>query len=124
GYSTFKLADFVQAAVISKVTPSYPEEAKNIGLSGMVYVRVLIDEKGRVEKVCADPKLSSTSQSALVEAAQNEDQKWTFKPNFGFPRVPKRLKGRYLEDILGFSFLPTDHEQANKGDKKNSTKQH
>jgi TonB family protein len=106
GYSTFKLADFVQAAVINKVKPTYPEEGRGRGLAGRVYVRILIDEKGNVERVCADLDMSSTSEKRLIKAAENAAKQWTFKPNFGFPKVPKTLKGRYLEDTLAFDFKP------------------
>jgi len=97
GYSTFKLSDFVQTAATTKAAPTYPEDAKKLGRSGWVYVRVLIDQKGRVERACADTRLSSTSESTLVEAAEKAAKRWKFKSNFGLPQVPKTLKGRYLE---------------------------
>jgi TonB family protein len=120
GLSTFKESDFVQLAVVRKVLPTYPEEARRLGLSGLVHVRILIDEKGRVARACADPKLSSISDTLFVEAAQSAAKQWRFKPYFGFSKVPKTLKGKYLEDALEFKFVPTGQEKTRECDKKGS----
>ena len=37
--------------LINRVTPRYPEAARQAGLEGTVWVKILVDEKGKVPKV-------------------------------------------------------------------------
>lgn len=59
----------------SRVTPDYPETAKQLKIQGIVIVEILIDETGKVEKaeaLCGADLISAAS----VEAAR----KWKFNP--------------------------------------------
>jgi len=109
GYATFRASDFIETGVIKKVTPKYPEEARKLGQSGRVYVRILIDEWGYVKKACVDSSLSSTSDRSLTELAEKSAIQWRYRRNFGFPVVPKGFKGKHLEGVIGFNFSPPTH---------------
>lgn len=67
---------------INRVTPIYPQVARQINHSGSVVVEVVISEDGRV--------ISATAISGSVilrEAAETAARKWIFKPTIlnGFP---------------------------------------
>ncbi len=63
------------AEAISKVPPTYPLTAQKMGVTGVVQVRVSIDERGRVTKVTA-----ISGQYVLRPAAEEALMKWKFKP--------------------------------------------
>ncbi len=60
----------------NKVMPKYPEAAKKDHLQGKVLLDVLVDAKGRVEKV----KVVKTDAQIFNEAAIASAKEWTFKP--------------------------------------------
>ena len=60
---------------ITKVPPSYPQAARERNISGLVRLRVLVCEHGRVveaKTVQSVPELDQAAAEALVQ--------WTFKP--------------------------------------------
>ncbi len=59
-----------------KVMPTYPEAAKKDHLQGKVTLNVLIDAKGRVEKV----EVLKTDAEVFNAAAIASAKEWTFKP--------------------------------------------
>ncbi len=66
----------VMPEVVKKVMPEYPEAAKKDQIQGKVTLHVLVDAKGRVEKV----QVSKTDAPILNEAAITSVKEWTFKP--------------------------------------------
>ena len=77
------------------IKPFYPPEAKTKGLSGTVHVRVLIDQGGRVVKVCAVfPRSEPKPDQSLVSSAIRFVEQGRFRPNFGQP-VRSRLAPKY-----------------------------
>jgi TonB family protein len=81
-------------AVLNRVEPTYPIEAKRRRLSGRVTVRILVNSEGEVDQVCG-----TGSHEILREAAENAAAQWRF-------RVPK-LNGwslPYVEGNLTFEF--------------------
>jgi protein TonB len=63
------------AAVVTKVAPEYPPMAKQLKLSGMVEVELVVGENGAVESatpVSGSPVLTRPAVEAL--------KKWKFKP--------------------------------------------
>jgi TonB family protein len=63
-------------AILSKVTPTYPELARRMHVSGKVVLRVTIDADGRV----SGTKVES-GHALLVQAAQNAVSHWRFAPS-------------------------------------------
>ncbi len=58
-----------------RVSPTYPQIAKNIGVKGAVTVEVLIDEQGRVASI-----QKTTGPELLKRAAIDAIKKWKFRP--------------------------------------------
>jgi TonB family protein len=69
-----------------RVTPLYPATAKTAGVSGVVRVFVLIDEKGKVTVK------GSEGHAMLKQAAEDAARKWTFLPTMVGNRLV-RLSG-------------------------------
>lgn len=61
---------------VRTVPPVYPEEMKRDGVSGVVTVSILIDEKGNVQ----EPKVVKASHEAFSQPALDALSKWKFKP--------------------------------------------
>lgn len=61
---------------IRTVAPSYPEQLKDAGVSGVVVVRVVVDERGNV----TNPVVEKSTNEAFNESAINAVAKWRFKP--------------------------------------------
>lgn len=60
---------------ISKPPPSYPKEAKDAGISGSVYVKITVDETGKVisaQGVCGPAELVASAEKAI--------RNWQFEP--------------------------------------------
>jgi protein TonB len=64
---------------ITRIEPQYPEIAREAGVSGTVYVRVLVGKDGRVRDALVEPKHSIPM---LDEAALEAARRWVFKPAF------------------------------------------
>lgn len=60
----------------TKVMPKYPDAAKKDHLQGKVYLNVLVDVKGRVEKV----EVLKTDAQIFNDAAIAAAKEWTFQP--------------------------------------------
>ena len=58
-----------------KVNPVYPRQAKNLRMTGVVKVELVIDEKGKVAKV-----ENASGPSLLKNAARSAIKRWQFKP--------------------------------------------
>lgn len=61
---------------VRTVPPKYPTEQKRDGVSGLVTINCVIDEKGNV----TEPKVLKTTHSAFSEPALEALSKWKFKP--------------------------------------------
>ena len=59
------------------VTPSYPEDALNHGIEGVVWVKVLIDKKGAVKRAVV---IKRTGTESFEDASVKAAQQWEFKP--------------------------------------------
>jgi TonB family protein len=83
----------IQGSALKKVTPDYPPEAKEAGVSGKVEVEVTISEEGRVIEAIA-----ISGPELLREAAVQAAKEWVFKPTKA-DGVPVKVRG-----ILTFNF--------------------
>jgi TonB family protein len=72
---------------ISKVAPHYPEAARDLREQGVVVVRVLVDESGRVILACA-----ISGSRGLLEASERAAYGWRFSPTL-LSGVPVKVKG-------------------------------
>jgi protein TonB len=61
---------------VRTVPPEYPGALKRSGVSGIVNVTCLIDEKGDVQEVT----LEKASDDAFIQPALDAVKKWKFKP--------------------------------------------
>jgi protein TonB len=61
---------------VRTVPPVFPEDMRRDGVSGVVTVSILIDEKGNVQ----EPKVVKTSHEAFSQPAMDALAKWKFKP--------------------------------------------
>jgi TonB family protein len=110
GFSKFqplRISHYVENAAVNKITPQYPPAARADGIKGTVRVRVLINNRGLVERTCPEyVKDRRRPDRSLVIAAEAAALQWTFGPNFGLepePRGPVRLN--YAQGVLIFNFV-------------------
>lgn len=61
---------------VRTVAPSYPEQLKDAGVSGLVVVRVVVDDHGNV----TNPVVEKSTNQAFNQAAIDAVAKWRFKP--------------------------------------------
>jgi protein TonB len=61
---------------VRTVPPEYPGALKRSGVSGIVTVNCLIDEKGDVQEIT----LEKASEDAFIQPALEAVRKWKFKP--------------------------------------------
>ena len=61
---------------VRTVPPDYPREMQRDGVSGVVMVSCMIDEKGDVQEV----SIEKSSNSAFNPSAMAAVKKWKFKP--------------------------------------------
>ena len=62
--------------VVSKVMPSYPEEAREKKIEGVVVIVLVIDEAGAI----ADAEVLESPDALLSKAALEAVRQWTFQP--------------------------------------------
>lgn len=80
--------------ILKRIEPVYPPEAKSKHLQGRVSVRVLVNRKGEVERVCG------TGQRLLRSAAEDASLQWLFRtPELNGQKVA------YVEATLIFDFV-------------------
>ena len=107
GFSKLKprrMADFVNHSTVEKHSPQFPPAAEARGLTGTVYVKILINKQGFVERTCpAYIKGKPRPDRTLVVAAEAAALQWTFAPNFGIEPVGG-IRFDYLQDELVFEF--------------------
>ena len=68
--------DVKEPVELTRVQPTYPEEARKNRVQGRVVLEAVIDEKGNVTKVEAIESPDPTLTDAAIEAVK----KWTYKP--------------------------------------------
>ncbi len=66
----------VRPVPVKTPPPEFPSDMQRQGISGVVAVRVVIDEKGAVEE-CS---VSKSSHAEFEQAAVNAVKNWKFKP--------------------------------------------
>jgi len=69
-------------AIVTRVSPSYPELARRMHVSGKVMLLVTIDPDGKVTATKVE-----SGHALLAPAAQDAVSRWRFAPN---PRPPSR----------------------------------
>ncbi len=107
-YKPARQSHFVQRTVKTKVQPIYPPEAVLRGIQGWVYVKILVNLDGNVERVCAsgpDEALKRASETAVLE--------WKFKPYFGAANPADAGALKYVEDSIPFHFVLDKVERTN-----------
>ncbi|HEX2855065.1 MAG TPA: energy transducer TonB [Opitutaceae bacterium] len=71
------LADSKEPPVpVRTVSPAYPEAMRRSGVSGVVQVSCLIDERGQV----LEPRIERSSEISFEKPALEALKKWKFKP--------------------------------------------
>jgi outer membrane biosynthesis protein TonB len=101
-----RITHFAQKAVLTKVSPEYPEELRGAGTDAEVMVRILVSRQGLVERTCpAQAPGKAQPDVRLVVAAEAAARRWTFRPNFGFDEGAKP-RFDYVEDVLVLRFVP------------------
>ncbi|HEV7395194.1 MAG TPA: energy transducer TonB [Pyrinomonadaceae bacterium] len=60
---------------VSRVTPAYPQMAKNAGISGLVRIKIVVDEAGSVAGI-----VWAEGPMLLRQAAQDALRQWKFQP--------------------------------------------
>lgn len=99
-YKPVRQSHFVHQTVKTKVQPIYPPEAVRRGIQGWVYVKILVNLDGNVERACAsgpDETLKRASEAAVLE--------WKFKPYFGAANAASAGTLKYVEDSIPFHFV-------------------
>ncbi|MFZ5495111.1 MAG: energy transducer TonB [Verrucomicrobiota bacterium] len=77
GFNSVLAAAGVEPPVpVRTVPPVYPDDMRRDGVSGVVTVSILIDEKGNVQ----EPKVVKTTHEAFSQPALDALSKWKFKP--------------------------------------------
>jgi TonB family protein len=74
GTSLFEVGSLSEKAT-SKVLPVYPQMARNQGVSGLVRVKIVVDESGSVASI-----VWSEGPMLLRQAAQDALRQWKFQP--------------------------------------------
>jgi TonB family protein len=101
-YSTVRIEQFARGAIIKRVQPDYPPEAIQAAVEGRVSLKVLVNEKGLVEKACA-----FDGAQQLRRAAEKAALQWKFKPGYGLafirPKTEKNPKN-FAEAHIVFEF--------------------
>ncbi len=87
-----KSGGVLQGSAIKRVQPSYPQAAKEAGVSGAVIVEVVIDEAGFVTSARA-----VSGDAMLIDAAVEAAQQWEF--------TPTALKGEPVRVIGTITFM-------------------
>jgi protein TonB len=73
---------------VRTIAPEFPEQLLREGVSGLVLVNCLIDEKGTVQ----DMRIEKASNELFVKPAMQALSKWRFKPaQSGGNKVPLRV---------------------------------
>jgi len=111
GFSKLKTMRFSHFDEESRVLPQYPPAAKAAGITGTVYVWILINKDGLVEKTCPNyEKGKPVPDKSLVIAAEAAALQWRFDKNFGLPSADgiDKLRFNYIEKRLDFNFVLDD----------------
>ncbi|MCU1306217.1 MAG: peptidoglycan-binding ATPase [Acidobacteriaceae bacterium] len=70
-----KVAEIVPGKLTRRVPPVYPDDAKRLGIEGMVYLNALIGKDGSVKQVRA-----TEGETRLASAAEAAVRKWKYTP--------------------------------------------
>lgn len=84
-----------RAAAVAKAVPTYPAEALERGVEGIIEVRVGVNSEGEVVKVKVPPHMNPLFKESVAAAARL----WKFKP-LALQMPP----GKYLSNRLTFRF--------------------
>ena len=97
-YKPVRVSDWLPRGIVKQVTAAYPPDAKLRGISGRVFVKVLIDKNGDVVRACAQ------GPAVLRRAAEDAALKWKFNT----PTLNGKEKFPYLQDVVTFDFVIDD----------------
>ncbi|MCU1311772.1 MAG: peptidoglycan-binding ATPase [Candidatus Angelobacter sp.] len=70
-----KVSEIVPGKLTQRVPPVYPEEAKRLGIEGIVYLNAVIGKDGNVKQVRA-----TEGETRLASAAEAAVRKWKYTP--------------------------------------------
>jgi TonB family protein len=90
---------YLRSHAIKTTLPTYPEEAKRLGISEIVQLKLEIGSNGKVLRIKVNPKTNRLLASAAAAAAR----KWEFKPHVDRGGLDRPVLGR-----LTFHFRITD----------------
>ncbi len=77
-----------QPVPVRTIAPVFPDDMRRAGVSGLVLVSCLVDERGEVH----DMRVEKASNPHFVQAAMDALGKWRFKPaERGGNRIPIRV---------------------------------
>lgn len=88
--------------ILKQVSPKYPQKARKQKIEGTVSVKVLINEKGIVEKACA-----FNGNKVFWTEAEKAALKWRFKPKYGLAfsvQIQDKTLKRYAYTYISFTF--------------------
>ena len=109
-----RILQYVEKGALSKVKPPYPPVALAKGLTGSVRVRVLIDNKGLVERTCPEyEKDKPRPDRSLVIAAEAAALQWTFDPNFS-AQNGSGVRFEHAQGVLIFDFVLDEPNRPSK----------
>jgi TonB family protein len=101
--------DIQESKLIFRVEPVYPEEAKRLGLNGIVKLRVLLNEEGQVDRIVAQ-----AGHPMLIRAAFDAVTKWRYSPTF--------LNGKPVSVVTNVTCLFLTKETAAFGERSGDAK--
>ena len=104
-----RVSHFVETAAISRKAPKYPPALRAAGAGGKVYIRILVNRSGQVERTCPEfVKGGAHPERGLLIVAEAAALEWKFKPNFGFDAARGTRNGilNYIEGTISFDFVP------------------
>ena len=74
-WAGFYPESYAREVAVNTAMPVYPSSALQRGISGVVQVKIAIDDQGRVVKLKIHPRIDSTLKQAVADAVS----KWTFR---------------------------------------------
>jgi TonB family protein len=74
-WSGFYPESYARKAAINTAMPIYPLDAVQRGITGVVQVKIAIDDQGKVAKIRIHPAIDPSLKSAIADAVD----KWTFR---------------------------------------------
>lgn len=94
-WSGFYPESYARQVAVTKAMPVYPQDALQRGITGVVQVKIAIDDRGEVAKMRIHPAIDASLKRSIADAVV----KWTFKL-----RPELVVEGRNSLSRLTFTF--------------------